>query len=161
VNSWFKNLQGDNENDNKSPRRAIVADGIISSSNDGIASPTQRLFNRGYAVTSYASQGKTVDTVLFADAANRAATNCNQWYVAISRGRRRVVVFTSDKAELRTNIEQTGDRGLAREMKSGFTAQAGLPEWSHRAMVMANQVRRHEAVMHWTSNHAPDHKISL
>jgi len=47
--------------------------------------PDQRLFRRGYAVTSYASQGKTVDTVLVADSACRVATNGNQWYVAISR----------------------------------------------------------------------------
>jgi uncharacterized protein YxeA len=82
-------------------------------------SPQQRLFNRGYAVTSYASQGKTVDTVLVADAGCRAATNRNQWYVAISRGRKRVIVFTENKAELRASIEQSGDRGLALEMKLG------------------------------------------
>jgi conjugative relaxase-like TrwC/TraI family protein len=56
--------------------------------------PDQRLFVRGYAVTSYGSQGKTVDTVLFADAGTQAATDARQWYVTISRGRRRVVVFT-------------------------------------------------------------------
>ena len=45
-----------------------------------------RQFARGYAVTSYASQGKTVDHVLFGDAAVRAATNAQQWYVSISAG---------------------------------------------------------------------------
>jgi ATP-dependent exoDNAse (exonuclease V) alpha subunit len=124
-------------------------------------SPSQRLFNRGYAVTSYASQGKTVDTVLFADASNRAATNCNQWYVAISRGRKCVVVFTSDKAELRANIEQTGDRGLALEMKPALPAQIVLPERSRQIIAMGEQVRRHEAVMQWTSGHGSRHKISL
>jgi len=29
--------------------------------------PNQRLFNRGFATTSYASQGKTVDTVLLSE----------------------------------------------------------------------------------------------
>jgi conjugative relaxase-like TrwC/TraI family protein len=101
--------------------RRVAADGSLTIEDDRLTaktlSPQQRLFNRGYAVTSYASQGKTVDTVLVADAACRAATNRNQWYVAISRGRIRVIVFTDNKAELRASIEQSGDRGLALEMK--------------------------------------------
>jgi conjugative relaxase-like TrwC/TraI family protein len=76
-------------------------------------SPSQRVLVRGYAVTSYASQGKTVDTVIVADAGNRTATNAQQWYVGISRGRKRVVVFTPDKTELRENIQRSGDRDLA------------------------------------------------
>jgi hypothetical protein len=123
-------------------------------------SPAQRLFNRGYAVTSYASQGKTVDTVLLADAGCRMATNRNQWYVAISRGRKRVVVFTDNKAELRANIEQSGDRALALEMKLPATlsvangVQPWLPEWSQ-------PVRRHRASMRLTAHARVRSKISL
>jgi hypothetical protein len=73
----------------------------------------QRLLVRGYAVTSYASQGKTADVVLFADAGNAAATDARQWYVTISRGRKRVVVFTRDKEELRSAIEGSRERELA------------------------------------------------
>jgi hypothetical protein len=80
-------------------------------------SPGQRLFTRGYAVTSYASQGKTVDTVLLADAANRAATNQKQWYVSISRGRRRALIFTPDRVGLRANLQNPGDRELALSLK--------------------------------------------
>jgi hypothetical protein len=76
-------------------------------------SPSQRLFVRGFAVTSYGSQGKNVDTVLFSDAGSRAATNAQQWYVTISRGKRRVVVFTPDKAQLRAGIEQPHVNDLA------------------------------------------------
>src|ERR1035437_9148082 len=72
--------------------RHIAADGSLTIEDDRLTvktlSPQQRLFNRGYAVTSYASQGKTVDTVLVADAGCRSATNRNQWYVSISRGRK-------------------------------------------------------------------------
>jgi hypothetical protein len=131
-------------------------------------SPSQRLFNRGYAVTSNASQGKTVDTVLFADAANRAATNCNQWYVAISRGRKRVVVFTSDKAGLRANIEQTGDRGLALDIKSATSALSSsigprvkASEWTRRVMKSVELARLHEAHMQFTTRHDVNHRISL
>jgi ATP-dependent exoDNAse (exonuclease V) alpha subunit len=122
--------------------RGVAADGSVTIEDDRLTvktlSPQQRFFNRGYAVTSYASQGKTVDTVLVADAGCRAATNSNQWYVAISRGRKRVIVFTDNKAELRASIEQSGDRGLALEMKPSAPesfvlreTRQRLPEWPH------------------------------
>jgi hypothetical protein len=113
--------------------------------------PSQRLFNRGYAVTSYASQGKTVDTVFLADAANPGATNRNQWYVAISRGRKRVVVFTSDKDELRANVQRAGERKLALELKAmpGASAETPrqqvarrLPEWTRRAWANIQRIQR-------------------
>jgi conjugative relaxase-like TrwC/TraI family protein len=118
--------------------------------------PSQRLFNRGYAVTSYASQGKTVDTVLLADAANPAATNRNQWYVAISRGRKRVVVFTSDKAELRANVQRSGERRLALELKPGASPQAEarrarvqqLPGWTRRAWATIQRLQQQRLVQH-------------
>jgi len=79
--------------------------------------PHQRLANLGYAVTSYASQGKTVDTVLFSDSQNRAATNRHQWYVTISRARRKIKIYTTDKESLRENLLRTGDEPLAMELQ--------------------------------------------
>ncbi|MFH1497429.1 MAG: helicase C-terminal domain-containing protein, partial [Verrucomicrobiota bacterium] len=111
---------------------------------------SQHVFTRGYAVTSYASQGKTVDTVLLSDSACRAAINRNEWYVAISRGRRRVLVFTEDKAELRANIRRSGDRELALSLKPDAIAQAERPHFTkvmRQAMAAATHVRVHRAVM--------------
>jgi hypothetical protein len=116
--------------------------------------PSQRLFNRGYAVTSYASQGKTVDTVLIADAANRAATNHNQWYVAISRGRKNVVVSTSDKEELRASVQRSGDRKLALDLKANASVPAEstrqqvrpLPAWTHRAWETIQRLQRRQFI---------------
>jgi conjugative relaxase-like TrwC/TraI family protein len=109
--------------------------------------PQQRLFTRGYAVTSYASQGKTVETVLFADSCSRAATNANQWYVAISRGRKRVIVFTSDKEALRANIRRDAGRDLALTLTpEGETAPAPyqrVPAWTRRAMAAIERSRLH------------------
>jgi ATP-dependent exoDNAse (exonuclease V) alpha subunit len=123
---------------------------------------SQRLFNRGYAVTSYASQGKTVDTVLFADAANRAATNRNQWYVAISRGRKRVIVFTSDKAGLRANIEQNGDRKLALDLKLAAPAQRErLSLWTRLDLAALEQTRLHQAMMQGGARPADRQRINL
>ncbi len=110
--------------------------------------PSQRVFVRGYAVTSYGSQGKTVDTVLFADAASRAATNANQWYVSITRGRKRVLVFTSDKVELRENIVRAGDRELAVDLKPATSAASvSWPEWQRCAQDAAERHRCHRAVV--------------
>ncbi|AHF92702.1 conjugal transfer protein [Opitutaceae bacterium TAV5] len=97
--------------------RKLHRDGSLSATDSSGTIKTltaaQRVFTRAYAVTSYASQGKTVDTVLLSDSACRAATNSNQWYVAISRARRKVVIFTPDKAALREHIQRCGDRELA------------------------------------------------
>jgi ribosomal protein S8E len=98
--------------------KQIHADGRIDL-NDGRTLPKQyRQFVRGYAVTSYAAQGKTVDYVLFSDSAVKAATNEQQWYVTISRGRKGVKIFTADKIQLRQNIAHSGHRTLALDITS-------------------------------------------
>lgn len=66
-----------------------------------------------YACTSYASQGKTVDTVLFSDAGSKPATNQKQWFVTISRA----LIFTPDKSALRAAIASEGHRTLATEAR--------------------------------------------
>jgi hypothetical protein len=97
---------------------------------DGRVLPLRfRQFVRGYAVTSYASQGKTVDHVLFSDSAVKAATNQQQWYVTISRGRKGVEIFTTDKQQLREQITRSGDRPLA----MGLTPKT-RNSWFHQAI---------------------------
>lgn len=84
--------------------------------NDGRILPKKyREFVRGYAVTSYGSQGKTVEHVLFSDSSVKAATNNQQWLVTISRGTRAVKIFTLNKEQLRENVGRLGDRELAIE----------------------------------------------
>jgi len=82
-----------------------------------------RQFVRGYAVTSYAAQGKTADYILFSDSMIKAATNAQQWYVTISRGRRGIKIFTSDKEQLRENIIRSGERALALDLQCGRTVR--------------------------------------
>lgn len=85
-----------------------------------------RQFVRGYAITSYAAQGKNADYVIFSDSAIRAATNQKQWYVTISRGRKGVHIFTTDKQQLRENIASSGHRQLAIELAEKSTRQKQL-----------------------------------
>jgi hypothetical protein len=100
--------------------KEIHADGCIVLDDGRVLPKHYRQFVRGYAVTSYAAQGKTVDYVLFSDSAVKAATNQNQWYVTISRGRKGVKIFTADKIQLRENVSLSGDRTLALDMAQNY-----------------------------------------
>lgn len=96
--------------------KSVEADGRIQLEDGRMLDAGYRQFMRGYAVTSYAAQGKTADFVIFSDSAIRAATNQKQWYVTISRGRRGIEIFTTDKRELRENVIRSGNRELAIEL---------------------------------------------
>jgi len=96
--------------------KEIDADGRITLTDGRTLEKNFRQFVRGYAITSYASQGKSVNYVLFSDSAAKAATNNQQWYVTISRGKKGIQIFTTDKAELRENITRSGDRPLASDI---------------------------------------------
>lgn len=96
--------------------KAVETDGHITLADGRVLDATFREFQPGYAITSYGSQGKTVDYVLFSDSAVKAATNAQQWYVSISRGRRGIRIFTSDKDQLRENVIRSGHRPLALDL---------------------------------------------
>lgn len=74
-------------------------------------------YQHGYAVTSYASQGKTVDHVLISDSQCKAATSAKEYYVSISRGRLSCTMLTADKESLRDHIHSLGERDLASDLK--------------------------------------------
>jgi conjugative relaxase-like TrwC/TraI family protein len=74
----------------------------------------------GYAITSQASQGKTVDRVLIGiSSASFAATSREGFYVAASRGREMARIYTDDKSALLEAVGQTDDRLSATEFISG------------------------------------------
>jgi len=100
--------------------KSVRADGRIELADGRVLEKSFREFLPGYAVTSYGSQGKTVDHVLFSDSTIKAATNAQQWYVTISRGRRGIRIFTPDKIQLRENLVRSGHRPLALELAPGF-----------------------------------------
>jgi conjugative relaxase-like TrwC/TraI family protein len=104
--------------------KAIKSDGSIWLEDGRILEADYRQFVRGYAVTSYAAQGKNADYVLFSDSAIRAATNQKQWYVTISRGKKGIKIFTNDKRELKENVAQSGERELAMHLTKGRSRSA-------------------------------------
>ena len=90
--------------------KSADAKGRIELSDGRVLDESFRQFLPGYALTSYGSQGKTVDYVLFSDPTIEAATNAQQWYVTISRGRGGIRIFTPDKEQLRENVAHAGQR---------------------------------------------------
>ena len=111
--------------------KVVEGDGRIELTDGRIMDASFREFQPGYAITSYGSQGKTVDYVLFSDSTIKAATNAQQWYVSISRGRRGIRIFTSDKEQLRENLVRSGHRPLALDLAGGLPRPARHNFW-HR-----------------------------
>jgi ATP-dependent exoDNAse (exonuclease V) alpha subunit len=109
--------------------KQVHPDGRIALDDGRTLPKDYRQFVRGYAVTSYAAQGKTVDYVLFSDSAVKAATNEQQWYVTISRGRKGVKIFTADKIQLRQNITHSGNRTLALDIADESSLQKLANNW--------------------------------
>jgi ATP-dependent exoDNAse (exonuclease V) alpha subunit len=96
--------------------RAIQGDSVLLA--DGRVIPENyRTFTHGYAVTSHAAQGKTVDEVLVvASSRSLPAVHQQQFYVSISRGRERCQVFTDDTELLRSHVTRSSARLAAVEV---------------------------------------------
>lgn len=96
--------------------KKLAEDGTILLE-DGRKIPLDFLsWTHGYAITSHASQGMTVDNVIFACGSHglKALTQ-EQFYVGISRGRESVKVLTTDIKELTQKVGCTNNRMLAVE----------------------------------------------
>jgi len=95
--------------------KAIQGDSVLLA--DGRVIPSDyRTFTHGYAVTSHAAQGKTVDEVLVvASSRSLSAISQEQFYVSISRGRERCQIFTDDSDLLRSHVTRSSARLAAVE----------------------------------------------
>jgi conjugative relaxase-like TrwC/TraI family protein len=109
--------------------KSVYADGGIELTDGRVLDKEFREFLPGYAVTSYGAQGKTVDYILFSDSTIKAATNAQQWYVTISRGRRGIRIFTPDKEQLRENVVRSGHRPLALDFAVSLRRQKSVLLW--------------------------------
>jgi hypothetical protein len=96
---------------------AVQGDSILLA--DGRIIPAgYRTFTHGYAVTSHAAQGKTVNEVLLvASARSLPAVHQEQFYVSISRGRDACRVFTDDADQLRSHVTHSSARLAAIEAR--------------------------------------------
>jgi conjugative relaxase-like TrwC/TraI family protein len=83
----------------------------------------------GYAVTSYSSQGQTADRVLIhidADRAPDVLVNRRLAYVAVSRARHDVQIYTNDRA----GLMQALDRDISHQTALEFAQGRAKPEHS-------------------------------
>lgn len=79
----------------------------------------------GYVVTSHTSQGKSVQDVFLGQSSwSFPASSREQWYVSVSRGKERLVVYTDDKKALREAVGQSDERLSATEFINGKSRKA-------------------------------------
>ena len=128
----------------------VHPNGRIALTDGRILDKKFRQFVRGYAITSYASQSKSVDHVLFSDSAAKAATNQQQWYVTISRGKKGIHIFTSDKEQLRENITRSADRPSVMDLLAAHYQHDRFyrlikQRWGQRVAVIMTKNRRAHA----------------
>lgn len=95
------------------------AEGNIQLSNGSTLKKDFAHVNHGYAVTSDASQGKTVDKVIVAQSSlSFGASTKEQFYVSVSRGKESVSVYTDNKAELKEIVtNRSAERMTALELE--------------------------------------------
>ena len=79
----------------------------------------------GYASTSHAAQGKTVDKVFVAMGQDALmAASREQFYVSVSRGRESVKLYTDDKQAMLDAVKTSGQRLSATELLAGQAPEA-------------------------------------
>jgi conjugative relaxase-like TrwC/TraI family protein len=123
--------------------KAIQGDSVLLA--DGRVIPAAyRTFTHGYAVTSHAAQGKTVDEVLVvASARSLPAVHQEQFYVSISRGRERCQIFTDDTEWLRLHVTHSSARLAAVDVVPHFSRQKFIRRVMERGNRFLKQFHQH------------------
>jgi hypothetical protein len=117
--------------------KKFTASGDIRLSNGWTIDKDFMHLAHGYAVTSQASQGKTVDRVLIGiSSASFPAASREGFYVAASRGREMASIYTDDKASLLEAVGQTDDKLSATEF------MAAREHRERREMIRRMELRR-------------------
>jgi len=108
--------------------------------------------SQGYCVTSYAAQSRTVDRVFIGQSSmSEPAASREAFYVAISRGRERVVIYTDQKEALRMAIEKTDDRLSATELVSSRERRergVSLQRMERQAEVAKHPIQEREELIY-------------
>ena len=130
---------------------AIQGDSVVLA--DGRVLPhNYRTFTHGYAVTSHAAQGKTVDEVLVvASSRSLPAVHQQQFYVSISRGREGCQIFTDDAERLRSHVTHSNARLAAVEV---------VPRGQGRKFIQIILQRGHGFLKQFRQRLAPQPRIS-
>jgi ATP-dependent exoDNAse (exonuclease V) alpha subunit len=99
-------------------------------------------FTHGYAVTSHVSEGATVDRVFVGiSSQSLPATNERTAYVALTRGREKVVVFTDDRIELLKAASRQDDPMSATDLNDSAEGDARLRNGQTMEQELARRLR--------------------
>ncbi|MBX3412793.1 MAG: hypothetical protein KF708_08900 [Pirellulales bacterium] len=104
----------------------------------------------GYTVTSFASQGKTVDRVFVGQGfESLPASSREQFYVSASRARQQVAFYTGSKQELLEAVSRSDERLTATELLHGGLPPAiRAPERSAEHVRTEERTREHRELVH-------------
>jgi conjugative relaxase-like TrwC/TraI family protein len=95
-----------------------------------------RQYTHGYAITAHRSQGKSVDEVIISG--DRFTKEL--FYVAASRGRKRITIFTGDRANLRDSIGVSGERMSALELLRKSARTVDRTRFAERPRTLAERI---------------------
>ena len=90
-----------------------LREGLIRLSDGRVIPNDYRQLVHGYAVTTYASQGKTVDRVMVLG----ARMSHEHFYVAATRARDTVAVYTPDRERFADSLQQSSARPSATDLE--------------------------------------------
>ncbi len=115
----------------------------------------------GYAVTSHSAQGRTVDTVLIGQSAESfPASSRRQFYVSVSRGRERAVVFTDDKRGLAGAVARGDESPTATEVFRPAPPRPSLPERLKKHLAFLRQTVAHQwEAAREVANRVPEREV--
>ena len=111
----------------------------------------------GYTITSHAAQSKTVDRVIVAQTAKLSyhASDLNQIYVSISRGREGLKFYTDSMVVLQEIVSEVHERPMAMEILHGdkkkqrlaemFRLETGMKVSAELGTLDTKDLRRQEA----------------
>lgn len=128
----------------------FAPDGGIVLQDGRTVPPGFRQFTHGYATTSHASQGKTVDRglVIMAEA-GIAAGNLQQAYVSNSRFRKSHAIYTTDAKAARRAMERPAERQLARELVGPQETRPWRTACLHTLYRLGRLVTAREQLVGW------------
>ena len=100
--------------------------------------------DQGIAVTSHASQGKTVDQVIVSvPVAAFSQTNEAQFYVSMSRARHAMHLYTDSKVALKEAVMRPSERLSPSELLEGIKSERAAVAEMHYARVAAKSNKPH------------------
>lgn len=135
----------------------FTSDGDIRLPDGRIISKEFGNIDYGFVTTSHKSQGQTVDKVIVSmgDDANGQASNMEQFYVSVSRGRYGVSIYTSNKEELLEQVKKSNERKSATEL---FKERHGF--WSDKLQQVVDHYQRTQAYLEQMKQNTKDMEMS-